>query len=277
VPLGGPKVQEIVSKYNNPQNSDDDEDPESGEGQGLGTNSSLRGSPSALTGVGAAHHQANGSGQERQMTTVNPVDLDQLGGLPAYQPPETHDTEMKDGLHDSIEVDEGIDMSGGRFSTTGFTAINQVHTDLGNGKQPWNFDALDGSNRPSELENKNRLDKVSVQGSLPGLDEDILDDAASDRAMNASTASSSSFQDRIATFEATEPVDDNGEPWQETSPVPDVDENVVDTLQLHRDLVTAFGHQNPAFNIISPADEEDDIDLPAAEIHLDDADELKME
>jgi hypothetical protein len=118
---------------------------------------------------------------------------------------------------------------------------------------------------------------VSVQGSLPGLDEDILDDAASDRAMNASTASSSSFQDRIATFEATEPVDDNGEPWQETSPVPDVDENVVDTLQLHRDLVTAFGHQNPAFNIISPADEEDDIDLPAAEIHLDDADELKME
>ena len=175
-PLGGPRVQEIISRFDKPETSEDDE-ADSGEGQGLVVNSSPRGSSSALTGVGAALHQASGSGATGQMTTVNPQDLDQL---PAYQAHEIEDdaapllqrdADMNEGLglQNSIE-DEGVDMSMG-YNTLNYTKeilnfapVNQ-NVDRGfsaTNFSNWNFNNLNGL---SELENNSRSNYVSGAGS----------------------------------------------------------------------------------------------------------------
>jgi ubiquitin carboxyl-terminal hydrolase 4/11/15 len=85
VPLGGPRFQQILQDFDNPPDAPADDVSESGEDQGLAANSSLRGSSSALTGVGAAHHPPNGLDGAATMT----VNLSALENLPAY---EAHDS-----------------------------------------------------------------------------------------------------------------------------------------------------------------------------------------
>ncbi|KAJ8071870.1 hypothetical protein OCU04_002178 [Sclerotinia nivalis] len=73
-PLGGKALQEITYSFDNI--SSDEEG--SGEGPRLGGNSSQHGSPSALEGVAVAHHQPDLPGSEdgEAMTTVNQQDLE---------------------------------------------------------------------------------------------------------------------------------------------------------------------------------------------------------
>lgn len=279
--LGGPRFLEILSENAKPESSEDDE-VESGEGQGLDAKSSLRGSSSALTGVGAAHHQAGGSGTGMgHKMTVNPQDLD---ALPAYQAHETeedsapllqHDAAMNDGLglRTSIE-DEGIDMSPGYNSmnlsnqgVANFTPVN-----LGYNSDSWNFGALDHLNSGSGQYN-NRISGTGSEidcndNSFGGLDD------RSDIVQHDSSADEASLRGRMDDFDSIIPMDDDGVVFEDPSPVPDVDdENQVDTLALHRDLIGA--HRPPQLQFHAPAEDEE-IDEPAAEIHLEPSDELEL-
>jgi ubiquitin carboxyl-terminal hydrolase 4/11/15 len=295
-----------MSRFDKPETSEEDE-VDSGEGQGLGANSSLRGSPSALTGVGAALHQASGSGATGQMTTVNPQDLDQL---PAYQAHENEDdaapllqrdAEMNEGLglQNSIE-DEGIDMSMGynnlnyvkeSYPFTGtnqsvdggytkdvipFTPINQSvdrgfnATNFSN----WNFNNLNGL---SELENNNRSNYVSGTGSEIDLNDNSFDLDGSDVVQHDSSASEGSLLARLDDFDRADPIGDDGDPFEDPSPVPDVeDEDQLDTLELHRELIRTHNRPPPEFQVHA-ADQEEEIEEPATEIHIEDGEELKMD
>jgi ubiquitin carboxyl-terminal hydrolase 4/11/15 len=283
-------VQEIISRFDKPETSEDDE-ADSGEGQGLVVNSSPRGSSSALTGVGAALHQASGSGATGQMTTVNPQDLDQL---PAYQAHENEDdaahllqrdADMNEGLglQNSIE-DEGVDMSMGynmlnyTKEILNFTPVNQK-VDRGfnaTNFSHWNFNNLNGL---SELENNHRSNYVSGRGSQIDLNDNsgTFDPDGSDVVQHDSSASEGSLRDRLDAFEHVIPVDDDGDPFEDPSPVPDVDdENQLDTLELHRELIRSHNRPPPEFQVHA-ADQEEEIEEPATEIHIEGGEELKMD
>ena len=276
---------EILTEHEKPETSDEDEtEADSGEGQGLDAKSSLRGSSSALTGVGAALHQTSGSGTEMgQTTTVNPQDLDTL---PAYQTHEREDASapllqrdamMNDGLgiRSSIEQDdEGIDVSMNydkmnvdNRSSVGFTSTNQGYGT----QEDWSF-----SNALERLNNNNNT-RISRTGSEIDLNANSGFDAdASDIVQHDSSARASSIQGRLDDFDNAIAVDDDGDPFVDPSPVPDMDDdNQIDTFTLHRDVL---GANPPQFQIHAPV-EEDEVDQPAAEIHLDasETDELKMD
>ena len=283
-------MQEIISRFDKPETSEDDE-ADSGEGQSLVVNSSPRGSSSALTGVGAALHQASGSGATGQMTTVNPQDLDQL---PAYQAHESEDdaapllqrdADMNEGLglQNSIE-DEGVDMSMG-YNTLNytkeilnFTPVNQ-NVDRGfnaTNFSHWNFNNLNGL---SELENNSRSNYVSGTGSEIDLNDNsrTFDLDGSDVVQHDSSASEGSLRGRLDDFDHAIPVGDDGDPFEDPSPVPDVDdENQLDTLELHRELIRSHNRPPPEFQVHA-ADQEEEIEEPATEIHIEDCEELKMD
>jgi ubiquitin carboxyl-terminal hydrolase 4/11/15 len=115
-PLGGPRFESIVNRYNNP--SQDDED--SGEDQRLDADSSHRGSSSALTGAGAVH-PVSGSGVQE---TINPSGL---LPSPAFQQNRQGGTQMVRSreITDLSEEDEAVDLGPTTF-----------------GAGAWNFDAL---------------------------------------------------------------------------------------------------------------------------------------
>jgi ubiquitin carboxyl-terminal hydrolase 4/11/15 len=78
-------------------------------------------------------------------------------------------------------------------------------------------------------------------------------------------------------FEHVIPVDDDGDPFEDPSPVPDVDdENQLDTLELHRELIRSHNRPPPEFQVHA-ADQEEEIEEPATEIHIEDGEELKMD
>jgi ubiquitin carboxyl-terminal hydrolase 4/11/15 len=278
-PLGGPKLQETISSLETRETSEEDE-AESGEGQGLVANSSLRGSSSALTGVGAALHQTNGSGTgQGQMKTVNLQDLE---GLPAYQAHESEedaapllqsDAEMNDGLgiHPSIE-DEGIDMGYNTMNTNqnilNFTAVNQGF----NPTQNWNFSGLEDINNA-------RQHNLRISGTGSEIDCNAnsgFDVDGSDVVEHDSSASEGSLQGRLEDFDNATAMDDDGGLFEDPSPVPDVDdENQIDPLELHRELLESRGRA-PEFQVHAP-EQEEDIEEPAAEIHIDESDELKID
>jgi len=113
-PLGGPRFQEIFSRYN-AQHSDDDVD--SGEGQRLGQGSSLSGSPSALTGADLTRLRGNGLASGRAaspddtLPSYQQATLNQGGEGGEHDDPWNHQS----GLRNSIEapdVDEGIELGG---------------------------------------------------------------------------------------------------------------------------------------------------------------------
>ena len=289
-PLGGPRVQEIVSKFDKPETSDEDE-ADSGEARRLDEISSLRGSSSALTGVGAALHQASGPGATGQMT-VNPHDLDQL---PAYQAHETEDdsapllqsdAEMNDGLglHNSIE-DEGIDMSMS-YNTlnvakqaTSFTSVNQG-VDI---RSDWTFDNLNQTfDGLDELNNNNRQRNFRISGTGSEIDlnensDNFGDLDGSDIVQHDSSASEGSLRGRLEDFDNAVPMDDDGLLFEDPSPVPDMDdENQLDTLALHRELFQTHNRPPPEFQVHA-AEPGEDIEEPATEIHIEDDDESKTD
>lgn len=264
VPLGGPRFQQIYSAFDKSSEPSETSEPSeddatgSGEGRGLVTNSSLRGSPSALTGVGATRRpHANlglGSGE---MTTVNPKDLDEL---PAYgaqglddTPLLSGDVEMSEGLplQASIE-DEGVDMD-----------YQQKPTPiLGN----WNWANLD-------------LDKKRAYASDAGSEvdanniDDVFErsDVGSAVVENNSSAGSSSRRGRLDDFNNATPADGD---FEEPEPVPDMDdsayaENISRYMASLPNIPPHLAANEEVYSI--PArDEEDDV----AEIHVEEGEGL---
>jgi ubiquitin carboxyl-terminal hydrolase 4/11/15 len=260
--LGGPRFQRIFQEYDNPRDASDDE--ESGEDQGLVENSSLRGSSRALTGVGAVR-QASGLENGEEMMTIDPSTLDTL---PDYSendevaaPLLLGDAAMNDGeLLASIE-DEGVDMSMG-YNTLNYNnnLMPRGGTSIGGS---WNFDAL------------NSLGANSRQ-MISGTGSDM--DDASDIVQHDSSASVSSLDNRVHAFEDSEAVDEHGDPFIDPSPVPDLDEDgQVAAISLQADLLERMNYSATQQFEVTDDNEPFDVEEPAAEIHIEDSDELKID
>jgi len=215
VPLGGPRFQQIHTAYDKSTEPSETSEPSeddtagSGEGRGLVTNSSLRGSPSALTGVGATRRpHVNHGLVSGEMTTMNPKDLDELPTYGAQDsddmPLLSGDVEMSEGLplQASIE-DEGVDMD-----------YQQKQTPIiGN----WNWGGLD-------LDNK----RTYASGAGSEVDANNIDDVfersdvGSAVVENNSSAGSSSRRGRLDDFNNATPAEGD---FEEPEPVPDMDDS----------------------------------------------------
>jgi ubiquitin carboxyl-terminal hydrolase 4/11/15 len=239
----------MIHEYDNGAEASEDEVTESGEDQGLVANSSPRGSSSALTGVGAAHRQQNlGSDM-----TINPQDLDKP---PTYNVDgwTAGDTEMSDGftLRNSIE-DEGIDM--GEYNNLPTFGPNPLSEAL-RPRSGFSFSNLDGL-----------ADLSAQQNHISGTGSPTDYAARSDAVHNSSSASSGSRERRVDEWNDTMAEDDEGVPFVDPSPVPDIDdENQIDPYMLHQMIKPSF--QVPAGAV------DDDIEEPATEIHVEEGEGL---
>ena len=261
IPLGGPRFQQILQEYDNPPDAPADDISESGEDQGLVANSSLRGSSSALTGVGAAHHPPNGLDGAATMT-INPSALE---NLPAYEAHDSNDdgapllshkgAAVWDSVKTSIETpDEGIEMDI-------YPSLTNVYPAPG-----WSFANLGQNSRGDQM--------ISGTGS-------DADEVASDVGQHNSSASESSLQGRLQDFNNATAEDDDG-PFIDESLVPDLDEEAqAANIALQADLMESMqrtGSGVPIFQATPQfeVDERLEVEEPAAEIHLDEED-LKMD
>ncbi|KAK4156700.1 ubiquitin carboxyl-terminal hydrolase [Chaetomidium leptoderma] len=167
VPLGGPRFQEILDRYN--QTGPDDIMSESGEGQRLGQGSSQRGSPSASTGAGLTRPQGS-LGWDRRGESERPP---YRGGGVNHD----DDTDMgtwsnQDTLHNSIEgdgEDEGIGLSD--YDTAGMTSMTSV---IG---PSWSFDNLP-SKAGSEAGDADIASDVAQNDGSSTNGDDVFDDSA---------------------------------------------------------------------------------------------------
>ncbi len=287
-PLGGPRFKEIVDRYNNPPEPLEDEN-ESGEDQRLVADSSLRGSSSALTGVGVAHQAAGGSGGVamtrsvnplasggvalQNQTTINPADLDKP---PSYEavleddeaaPLMARDAVMNDGLevHNGLE-DEGIDMN---MSYNNFNSSRNAGHLLGS--NTWTFSNLQNLDTASST-------MANPSGRNSDIDLDEIDNR-SDLVQNNSSASEGLRERRVEDFGNTEPDED----WEEPNPIPDVSEqDQMAIMGLHGDLLAQvsrkrFGEMDVEMEVKVPPNLDEEIEEEAAEIHVEEGEGLKMD
>lgn len=262
-PLGGPRSKQILDAYDNSQDSLEEDTGDSGEDRGLGGNTFLNGSSSALTGVGAAPRRPNLGSASTGMNTISPAHLE---SLPAYKSHEEIDDDaapiladdaiMNDGLPiSSIEEDEGIDLG-----EDGMTYNNMNYMESASAGptdyniSQWNFDGL-----------------ANQRGQVSGTGSDDVEDGASDRVNMNSSASDGSREDRLRDFEDSMPMDD-GVAFEDQCPVPDVSEEQQATIiDMHQTLANQrlIGDRGLGpFHVESGLD--DDHEEPAAEIHVDD-------
>lgn len=128
VPLGGPKIREIVARFDNPLEESEATSPnDSGEDLRLVANSSQHGSSSALTGVDQVHRRGGSLGIQ---TTVDPAIIQDP---PAYREALENDDSapllLKDAeSNDGLNFDEAIGMDnqhgGGFVSGWDFNMLN---------------------------------------------------------------------------------------------------------------------------------------------------------
>jgi len=284
-PLGGPRFKEIIDRYNNPPEPSED-DNESGEDQRLVADSSLRGSSSALTGVGVAHQAIGGSGGVvmtrsvnplvsggvalQNQTTINPADLDKL---PSYEavlgddeaaPLMAGDAVMNDGLEVSGGLeDEGIDMN------TDYSNFNSSRNPSGLMASTWTFSNL------------RHLDTASSTMANPSdrnsdIDPDEIDNR-SDLVQKHSSASEGSLEKQPEDFDNAE----TDEEWRSPTPIPDVSEqDQIAIMDLHGDLLAQgsrkrFGDMEVEMEVKVPLD--DDVEEETAEIHVEEGEGLKID
>jgi ubiquitin carboxyl-terminal hydrolase 4/11/15 len=276
IPLGGPRFQQIFQDYDNPPEPSADDETESGEDQRLVADSSLRGSSSALTGVGAAHHRQNLGSTGEEMMTVNPRAIE---GPPSYGAHEMNDEDaaplllrdanMNDGmqLQESIE-DEGIDMSMG-YNTLSMNNMGR----LSSGLAPigiWNFDGLN-----SDRLGQNRRGPNMISGAGSDVDESsAIDLDGSEIVQHNSSASTESLRGRLEDFKNAIPEGDDGV-FEEPSPVPDMDEDAMDITMIHHQLqAQREGLLRPEFKVTA-GNEDDEVEEPATEIHVEEGEGLK--
>ncbi|RKF64801.1 putative ubiquitin carboxyl-terminal hydrolase usp19 [Erysiphe neolycopersici] len=223
IPLGGPKLQQIIEEYDNKISRSEDEAYEAGEDQALVGNSSLHGSSSALTGAGAVHHRLISGSSGAEFTVATSV-YDQL---PPYRSHEENDEDseilpssnVNRVLQKSIE-DEGYaddsEIPYGKFSmhlnsnnfSGGFTGGN------------WDFSGLDG-------------DQGNIRaGSGSGSDDEL----SSERVQCDSCPSQTSNDDLYKDFEDLR-NDDKTSSADDVLSITDTDEEIsaaTDDKLIHR-------------------------------------------
>ncbi len=140
VPLGGPRFREILDRFQD--DSSDNEFSGSGEGQRLGEVSSLAGSSSAYQGAGATRPDASHGGSNPDSSFI----FNRTGSNSYSADVKTDDDapllvssryDGVQGVHQSIEEDEGIDITEGALHSTGFQPLT--------GGNSWNFRNLSGT------------------------------------------------------------------------------------------------------------------------------------
>lgn len=250
IPLGGPRFQQIFQKYDHSEASEDENITESGEDQGLVANSSLRGSSSALTGVGAVHRPQN-LGSDHN--TVNPRDLHDSPPAYEYQSFQSlEDVGLQNDLplRKSIE-DEGIDMD---------SPPRAVSQPLSEALKPgFSFSNLDFGNK--------RSDFISGAGSEADEFEGVA--VKSDVVEDNSSASSGLRKTRMDDWDESVP-----EEYVEDNIPPDVDD---DTQMDLGDLHSIIQERRPPLFHVSAQQVEDIEDDAAAEIFVGPDDELKID
>lgn len=267
-PLGGPRFKEIIDRFDSPTAPSEDESTSSGEGQRLGADSSHRGSPSALTGAGATRLLGRGSGTGvaaarnqhkvggNYLNTVKPSEID---NPPDYKTAlEDHgtllesDAVMNDGIemHDAYDDDEAIDV--GSAYGEEFPGTRDMFNQDSSSLTDWNFSAL-----PDAYKNPRTTNSADCDGgSVGGRSDDVQHD---------SSASEGSMAGRLADFDNAELDDD----FVDGSPVPDVEEDQMDFLTLHSDLVGQDAHPSQGYREVKvPPPASDDDREEAAEIHV---------
>jgi len=269
-PLGGPLIQQICNKFDNPAEASEDED--SGEDRRLVANSSLHGSSGALIGVEAARHQRNLGSDGEETTTIS---LSEVEDVPSYDAMENESDaapllgpriiDEAGRLHASIE-DEAIDMD--LDETRGLPVYNQT----------WNFDAI-GKN--------NRSNVISGTGSEadPSDQYQYEDDGRSDVPQHNSSASEGSIDERLKDFhDTTATFDDGTEFIDQALPVPDIvdDDSPLATFDYHKKVMQDLEYHRlgslerldqPEFEITAD-DEDEDEDRPATDIHVEEGEGL---
>lgn len=270
-PLGGPHLQEIVRNFEtrNSNEVSEEEDAESGEAQGLVGVSSHHGSSSPFKGVGATLHQKGGSEASKlnSSTVIGPASLE---ALPAYSeheadsdaaPTLVRDAVMNDGLQVSIEEDEGIGMD---------SPVNKGFSLYSQPQKPWSFDSM-------EEEGSEPISGLAALQQHQGGNRRALSDAdgdyASDVVDDNSSASSGTRAGRMTEFDQADDAD-----FEDQSYVPDMDEDAIaNGVALQHDIFDSRRLRNsgPIQHVRAVgSDDGMDDDEPAAEIHLDDNDDV---
>jgi ubiquitin carboxyl-terminal hydrolase 4/11/15 len=180
------------------------------------------------------------------------------------------DAVMNDGLPMPSIEDEGIDVD--YIAANSFNNLTSVGLHSNSIQSSWNFSGLK-ANRPNNF--------ISGTGSeIDGNESpaDELDVGGSDVVQDASSASSGSRKGRLEDFDNAIPEDDDGA-YVDDNPVPDIeDENQLDNLALHRDLLQARRDGallRPEFKV--SVEEDDGIEEPATEIHVEEGEGIKLD
>lgn len=185
VPLGGPRFQEIIERYDS--QTQETSDAESGEGQRLGHGSSPRGSSSALqTGAGATLRSGKaGSGSVGAIATGDGASNDNSSAvmLPDYGAALRDDAAAEEGIpglhswqNPVAEEDEGIDMREWNADDDTDAARRGSGNNLSDAvRAGWNFANIPGAG----------LARSEADDGGTGLgDDDIVDDNDSITAQN---------------------------------------------------------------------------------------------
>ncbi|KAI0380898.1 hypothetical protein F5Y04DRAFT_289141 [Hypomontagnella monticulosa] len=233
--LGGPRFQQIINMFN--PDSESDDLPETGEDQRLGEGSSRIGSSSALIGAGATRQPAKDGG--KVMMEFPTKDIRTVDDVLAHP---------SQGVHQSIEEDEGIDLTEGPMpSTTAYQLVNS-----------WNFDNIP-SHDNTDLEN------APTESAF---------DAASDIAQADSSGDEQALSPRAEFRGELEP----GLPGLYEFPVqgpPPYSESGYRSDIAGDDVEQMWGQKQEVHEVPPEGDTEAQSEA-AAEIHLDDDDKLKL-
>lgn len=260
IPLGGPKLQQIIEEYDNKISRSEDEVYEAGEDQALVGNSSLHGSSSALTGAGAVHHRLQSGSSGVEFTVATPV-YDQL---PPYRPHEENDEDseilpsshVNRVLQESIEDEgfaDGNEIPYGKFSMH----LNSNNFPGGFTGGSWDFSGLDG-------------DQENIRA---GSGSESDDELSSERVQCDSCPSQTSNDDLYKDFEDLRNEDKNSSADDVLS-IADMDEEIsaaTDDKLIHR----SASFSNPQF--LTGDNEALSVEELTTDIRLEDLEEANLE
>ncbi|KAI1375036.1 UCH-domain-containing protein [Hypoxylon crocopeplum] len=259
IPLGGPRFQQILEKFMDPDSSDS-ELPNSGEGQRLDEGSSQNGSSSALQGAEATRLLGKAGGNSTMDFVLSNADNRwDLGEIRSVN--DVLHADPSQGVHQSIEEDEAIDMTDDTTRSTGFQPLTSSNS--------WNF---------SNLKNNEYTDLEQAPSESP-----FDSGAASDEAQHDSSGDERVLSPRNPEFEPELDLDFPGvseyelppqaesDPPAYTEPSPPSYQGVV-----NRDEMQQIWNQGDEIHEVPPQAEADEDSEDATEIHLDENDKLKL-
>ncbi|KAF3063859.1 putative ubiquitin carboxyl-terminal hydrolase 12 [Daldinia childiae] len=253
IPLGGPRFQQILEKFQD--DGSDGELPDSGEDQRLGGGFSQTGSSSALQGAGATHPRGSTGGKSTNGFTVN--NANSSWDIKTIDDVLEHPSE---DVHRSIEEDEGISLTEDTVQPAGFQPLTNGNS--------WSFDNL-VSNDIADIEN-------------PPSESPLDSDAASDAAQHDSSGDERVLSPREMDFEPDHEPEYPGMSHYELSqpetnlpsyseiPPPDY------RGEMTQDDMHQIWDQNNTIHKVAPEGENDAGSEDAAEIHIGEDDKIKL-